>query len=91
MANMTSETVSNLLDRVLSPVGHCLTPEAARKLIDLRADPAVQQRVDELADRNTEGLLTPEEREEYEAYVTAANIIAILQGKARAVLRGDAA
>ena len=88
---MATEAVTNLLDRILSSVSDCLTPEAARKLIDLRADPAVQKRVDDLADRNTEGLLTPEEREEYEAYITAANIIAILQAKARATLRGDAA
>jgi hypothetical protein len=76
--------VIELLDRWLDPVGQALNAEAAGRLIDLRADPQTQQRVEELADRNTEGLLTPDERAEYEALVTAADVIAILQAKARA-------
>ena len=88
---MATEPVTNLLDRILSPVSNCLTPEAARKLIELRADPDVQRRIDELADRCNEGLLTPEERDEYDAYISAINLISILQAKARAVLSGNAA
>jgi hypothetical protein len=75
-----------ILDRLLEPVSRCLTPEAARQLVALRADPQVQERLDMLADRCTEGLLTPEEREEYETYVRAIHIIAILQAKARKIL-----
>jgi hypothetical protein len=79
-------TTQSILDRILESVSECLTPEAARKLVELRADAATQQRVDELADKNTEGLLTPEERDEYDAYVRASTFIAILQAKARANL-----
>ncbi len=75
-----------ILDRVIDLVSECLDPESARKLVELRADAATQQRVDELADKNTEGLLTPEEKAEYEAYVRASTFIAILQAKARARL-----
>ena len=75
-----------ILDRLLEPVSRCLTPEAARQLVALRADPQFQERLDVLADRCTEGLLTPEEREEYETYVRAIHIIAILQAKARKLL-----
>ena len=75
-----------VLDRIIESVSECLTPEAARKLVELRADAATQQRVDELADKNTEGLLTAEEKEEYETYVRASTFIAILQAKARARL-----
>ena len=88
---MPLQQVSDLLDRMLDPLGRSLTPEAARQLADLRADPAAQQRMDELADRCNEGTLTPDERAEYEAYVTAATLIAVLQSKARAVLSGGAA
>jgi hypothetical protein len=77
---------SLILDRLLDPVSRCLTPEVARELVALRADPVLQERLDLLADRCTEGQLTPEEREEYEIYVRAIRIIAILQAKARKLL-----
>ena len=78
--------VVELLDRWLDPVGQALNAEAAGRLPGLRADAAVQRRVEELADRNTEGLLTADERAEYEALVTAAEVVALLQAKARARL-----
>jgi hypothetical protein len=71
---------------MLEPVGRCLTPGVARKLVGLRADPEVQARVEELADKCNEGQLSPDERAEYETYVTAVNVIAILQAKARTLL-----
>jgi len=75
-----------ILGRLLEPMTEWLSPEGVRKLIEFRADAETQQRVDELADKNTEGLLTPDERDEYEAYVYASTLIAILQAKARATL-----
>jgi hypothetical protein len=80
---------TGVLDRLLEPVGRCLTPEVARRLVALRADPAVQERLEDLAARNTEGELTPEERSEYDSYVRALEFIAILQAKARALLAND--
>jgi len=74
------------LERLLDPVTRCLTPEAARQLVALKADPQFQERLDTLADKCTEGQLSPEEREEYETYVRAIHIIAILQAKARKLL-----
>jgi len=71
------------LDRMLEPVSNCLTPEVARRLVQVRADPELQARIDDLADRCTEGTLTAEEKREYETYVRAGNLIAILQAKAR--------
>jgi len=44
--------------------------------------PEVQERADHLADRATEGLLSDEERAEYEALIEAADFIAILKLKA---------
>jgi hypothetical protein len=41
---------------------------------------------DYLAERANEGLLTPDERAEYEAYINTADIIAILKLKARRYL-----
>jgi hypothetical protein len=78
--------IHQVLDRLLDPVGRCLSAEAARKLIGLRADEDTQAKVRELAEKCNEGTLTAEERAEYEAYVMAASVVAILQAKARARL-----
>jgi hypothetical protein len=78
---------TQVLDRLLDPIRAVLTPQVAEGLANLRADPATQARLDELASRNTCGQLTPAERDEYEALVAAGNVIAVLQAKARAVLR----
>ena len=82
---------NDILDRMLDPVGRALSPEAARQVVSLRADAEAQARIDELADRCTEGLLTPEERDEYASLIAAASVIALLQAKARASLGGPSA
>ena len=79
-------TVTRVLNRLLDSVGRCLSRRAARELADLRADDEAQAHVHELAEKCNEGTLSAEERSEYEAYVMAANIVAILQAKARARL-----
>lgn len=75
-----------VLDQLLDPVTRCLTPEAARSLLDLRAPAAAQSRIEELADKSSAGTLTPEEISEYDSYLSAGNVIAVLQAKARAML-----
>ena len=88
---MMTEAAEVVLKRMLDPVGYCLNPEAARRLSELRADPVVQQRVEELAGKSSAGTLTPDEREEYATYVAAAALIAILQAKARTLLAAQPA
>lgn len=79
--NRTQENL--MLDRRLDSVSRCLTPEAARRWVELRTEPEMQERSDTLADKCTEGQLTPAEQEEYEMAVRASRFIAILQAKAR--------
>jgi hypothetical protein len=81
----------SVLDRLLEPITRCLNPESARALAALRADAVAQARIDELAERSNEGQLTLEERREYETYVHAGNLIAILQAKARLHLKESGA
>jgi hypothetical protein len=76
-----------ILDRVLDPVGQCLTPAVASRIAALRADPQLQRRLDALAAKNSAGTLTPREEAEYEAYVEALELIAILQATARKALK----
>jgi hypothetical protein len=80
-------TVAVHLDRLLEPLAASLSPEVAAKVADLRADEAMQIRIDYLAERSTESLLTAEEREEYAGYLHAIDVIAVLQAKARSLLR----
>ena len=87
---MKRHNQSAALERLLDPVSRSLNIEAARKLAQLKADSKTQARIDELARKCNEGELTPAERSEYERYVTAGNIIAILQAKARLLLTKNA-
>ena len=77
------------LDRLVEPVVRTFTPEVARALVNLRADPQLQAHMDDLAEKCNEGKLTPEEREEYETSVRFANYLAIIQAKARRLLKGS--
>jgi len=75
-----------IIDELLDPVSRCLTPDVARNIAGLRAAPDVQQKLDNFAEKSTEGTLTAEECAEYEACVRAINFISILQMKARAAI-----
>jgi len=87
---MSRRNGSAALDRLLDPVSRSLNVEAARKLVRLKADAKTQARVDALARKSNEGELTPAERSEYEQYVRAGHLIAILQAKARLLLAKNA-
>jgi uncharacterized protein YnzC (UPF0291/DUF896 family) len=76
-----------VLDRLLDPVGRIFTPEVARKLVRLRFDAKAKARIDKLARKCNEGDLSENERREYETYVHTIDFIAILQAKARALLK----
>ncbi len=75
-----------VVERLVSPLGECLTEESARRLLALKPDPDLQAHVDEMATRHTEGRLTPEEEAEYGRFVSYATFVAILKSKARQLL-----
>ncbi len=75
--------IVELLNRLSKSVGQPLNVEAAGRLLGLPADAHVQQLIEALTDRNTEGLMTADERAEYEVLVTAAELVAVLRAKAR--------
>lgn len=87
---MSKPSPSAILDELFDPVSRCLTPDVARRIAGLRASPQVQQKMDDLAEKSTEGTLTAAERTEYETRVRAINFIGVLQAKARAVIAADA-
>jgi hypothetical protein len=79
-------TVAIHLDRLLEPLADCLSPDVAAKVAVLQADETIQDRIDYLAERANEGLLSSEERDEYETYLHAIDVITVLQAKARSSL-----
>jgi hypothetical protein len=83
---MSQTQFPSILDRLLDPTGDSMPLEYARKLVELRANADDQARIDLLAERCNEGLLTDDERREYESYVHAIHLIGSLQRKARRVL-----
>jgi hypothetical protein len=88
---MSNDSTNAVLDQLFDPVSECLTPEVARRIAGLRASPAVQARLDLLADKCSDGTITADERAAYESYLRAANFIGVLQAKARALLAPEAA
>jgi hypothetical protein len=80
-------TTAAILGDILEPV---LTPEVAQRIVNLRADATTQAKLEELAEKCSEGRLTSEEQRDYESYVEAIDVISILQAKARRLLREQA-
>jgi hypothetical protein len=76
-------SAASILDELLEPFGECLDAESARRVMEFRISPRVQQRADYLAERANEGLLTEEERDEYDTLIDASDVIAILKLKAQ--------
>ena len=72
-----------MLDQFLDPLSRCLDAESARRVLALGVSGPVQERVDTLAERANEGLLSDDERAEYEALINAEEFVAILKLKAR--------
>jgi hypothetical protein len=83
---MKSVQSARVLDQLVAQLGDCLTPESARRLIALKADPKLQVRVDDLAARHSRGELTPVEQAEYGRYISFSTFVAILKSKARQLI-----
>ena len=83
---MISQPSTALLDELLDPVGLCLTPEVARRIVQLRASPELDARIQELGRKCNEGELEIEEQADYETILRFIKFISVLQSKARTLL-----
>jgi len=75
------------LERLLRPLRRQLSTELADALVRLEADAEVQTRYEELAGKNTEGVLTVAERAELESLVRANSVLSLLKTQVRAFLQ----
>ncbi len=82
----TKGAPTGLLQRVIEPLGRCLTPASAREILRLRADQKAIRRIKALASKCDAGTLTPEEQAEYQLFVEVGDLVALLHAKARRYL-----
>jgi len=82
---VTAETEA--FDRGVRPILRLLLPRKARAIIEFRPDFELRRRIEQLAEKSTEGQLTKKEKAEYEGYVRANKFVAILQRQARNLVR----
>ena len=80
---MKTKTKYPLVVQMIEGLSKCLTTESAKLVLKFRADAKLQKHLDQLADKCTEGTLTPEERSEYGDCVTLGTFLAILKSKIR--------
>ncbi len=77
----TSETAA--FEQGIRPLLEIVLPDKRDAIIRFRADPQLQARIEELAQKSTEGQLTDEERAEYSGFVRANKFVAILKREAQ--------
>lgn len=85
-------TPGRMLGGVLEPLARAMTPASAREILSLQAEAGAEHRLEELGRRCDQGLLTPEERAEYQLYAEVGDQVALLRERARRFLeaRGPA-
>jgi len=84
-------SIATYLDRFLDPLADAFTPEFARKVADIRVDAELQAYVDKLASKASNGTITETESAEYKALIDAADLVSVLQIKARRYLAESSA
>ncbi len=83
---MTMTPATTAFDRGVGPILQTVLMDKAETVLDFRPEPVLQDRIEVLAAKSTEGELTDEERAEFEGYVRANKFIAILQRQARRIV-----
>jgi hypothetical protein len=69
----------------LDPKG--ISPETARKFLDLAFSPLQQERVHSLSQKARQGSLTAAEEADLNEFIRVADLLAILQSRARQALK----
>lgn len=83
----TTKTEAEIWRRTIRPEVGDLAPEEARVLLRWSLSPADRDRVRDLSGKASEGLLTPDESDELDSYLTVGSALEFLKAKARLSLR----
>lgn len=84
---MTSNTSAAIVSRLIGPERGDLPADAARFLAALDFPQFDHERMDELSSKAAEGGLSVDEREELDEYLRVADMLAVIQSKARRSLK----
>jgi hypothetical protein len=76
-----------LLEQLADLDAQSISPETAEKLLQLRFDSWHKRRVAGLLKKAQDGRLLPEEKDELDEYIRAADLLAVLQSRARQALK----
>ena len=74
------------LEKFMRALARGLSPELALALANMTTDEETQARYAALAEKRTEGQLTPAELEELESFVRVNTLLGVLKVEAQAVL-----
>jgi hypothetical protein len=80
------ETESEILEQVIESDSAGMTREAAQALLGFRFNTAAVVRMNELAEKNRNGAITPSERALLERYTRVGNFLNLVHVKARCAL-----
>jgi hypothetical protein len=84
---MTTNTGTAFIGRVLEPDNSNLSPEAARALPDLDFRRKDHNRMEKLSAKASAGRLAADEHEELDEYLRVADLLVLLQSRARLSLK----
>lgn len=82
-----SVTELDILSDVISPKGATLPPEVAHSILEWKFPAKSVARMNRLAERNSTGKITGDEREELERFLRVGSLVDLVQSKARLSLR----
>ena len=80
-------TEAAILSRMIQTGERELTPEAARYLLAMRLPSSDEDRVNELSEKARVGSLTKSEASELDSYLHIGSLLAVMQSKARRLLK----
>lgn len=82
-------TESDILTDVIAPQEGNISPELAQMVLRLGFGQAAIDRMNELAEKNRQDVLTDLEREEMEKYMRVGNFLNLIKSKARTSLQAQ--
>jgi hypothetical protein len=80
---MATVSESSAFDRGVMPMLQIVLVPHKESVANYQPDPALAARIEELAEKSTEGELTEDERAEYTGYVRANKFVSILKRQAK--------
>jgi hypothetical protein len=84
---MLGDTTISILRRLIDSQGDTLSVAIAEAVLQIRFSDQDQNRLAELASKSTLGQLSPEEAQEYDGYIAAADLLSLWKSKARLSLK----